>query len=374
MLSSNDWRTARSEVTPAFSTSRIKAMYPLIEDVCYKMTKYLEQNENTPIEVKEMTAKYTTDVVASCIFSTDAQSFSNGEVSVIRKMGKEMTNQGFSTFLYIILSHLCPWIRKIWKFKFMKQEVTEFFTKLMENSVKYREENKVQRVDYLDHLISLHRKKDISIHDMASHGITFFLDGFETSSVGLSFVLYELAANKKEQDKLRKEILENTDENGEISFEKLVEMQHLDNCLNESLRLWPPAALIVKKCTESIIIPINETKNIKIEKGIDLIIPVWSFQRDENVFDDPNTFRPDRFKCGVKKYQDEGAFLAFGDGPRKCIGMRFATANLKRAIVEIVRNFIITVDSRTMEPIQLDPKDFLITIAKGGLWLNFKKI
>lgn len=40
-LSGDAWKDKRSEITPAFSPARIKAMFPLIESVCQNMVEYL---------------------------------------------------------------------------------------------------------------------------------------------------------------------------------------------------------------------------------------------------------------------------------------------------------------------------------------------
>lgn len=54
-------------------------------------------------------------------------------------------------------------------------------------------------------------------------------------------------------------------------------------------------------------------------------------------------------------------------------GKRFAMCQSKVAIVELIRNFNITVNGKTQQPILIDPKEF-ITFPKGGYWLNYTSI
>lgn len=59
--------------------------------------------------------------------------------------------------------------------------------------------------------------------------MTFFIDGFETSSIALSYALYSLAANPDIQSTLRAEIDESLAKNhGEITYESVLEMSYLD--------------------------------------------------------------------------------------------------------------------------------------------------
>jgi cytochrome P450 family 6 len=64
----------------------------------------------------------------------------------------------FKMFLVWTMPILKPFIR----IKFIQDDVHNFFVNLMRQSLKYREENKVQREDFLDHLIQLRNKKGIS--------------------------------------------------------------------------------------------------------------------------------------------------------------------------------------------------------------------
>lgn len=65
--------------------------------------------------------------------------------------------------------------------------------------------------------------------------------------------------------------------------------------------------------------------------------------------------------------------LPFGDGPRICLGQRFALMQSKAAIAELVRNFELSVNDKTQRPLLMDPKEF-INVKLGGIWLDFKPI
>nr|XP_029718015.1 probable cytochrome P450 28a5 [Aedes albopictus] len=375
MLNGEEWKAKRAEVTPAFTTSRMKALFPLVEDVCSRMTKYVKENRGTVQDAKELSAKFTTDVVSSCIFACDAQSFTS-EKPEIREQGRKLMEQSFSSFLVMIFIMNFPTLAKIFQIGIVPKSLEKFFTDLMKEAILHREASGTNRADYLDYLISLRNKKEISELDMAAHGVTFFIDGFETSSVAISFMLYEIAKNPEVQKRLRQELLKVTSENGTVSYDSLLELPYLEQVVNESLRLWPPAAFISKKCTEPMELPLTDSRNVPIGKEICAIINIWSMHRDPEYYDDPLTFNPDRFSPetgGTGPYREKGCFIPFGDGPRQCLGMRFARMQVKRCLYELVKNFEITVNPKTKEPMKLDPKQFL-TMPLGGIWLDFEPI
>ncbi|EAT41342.1 AAEL006989-PA [Aedes aegypti] len=375
LLDGSEWKAKRAEVTPAFTTSRMKALFPLVEDVCSRMTKYLIKNRGSVIDAKELSAKFTTDVVSSCIFACDAQSFTS-EKPEIREQGRKLIEQTFSSFMLLLFIVNFPTLAKIFHVGFIPKSMEKFFTNLMKDAVRYRDASETNRADYLDYLITLKKKKELSELDMAAHGVTFFIDGFETSSVAISFMLYEIAKNPTVQKRLRQELKKVTTDNGTVSYDSLLELSYLDQVVNESLRLWPPAAFMSKKCTEPMELPLTANRSVTIGKEVCAIINIWSLHRDPEYFDDPLTFNPDRFSPetgGTSPYREKGCFVPFGEGPRQCLGMRFARMQVKRCLYEAVTNFAITVNPKTMEPMRLDPKQVL-TMPLGGIWLNFEPI
>ncbi|XP_053681222.1 probable cytochrome P450 28d1 [Anopheles nili] len=376
MLKGEEWKEKRAEVTPAFTTSRMKALFPFVEDVSQRMKQYISQNSNAgPLETRELCAKYTTDVVSSCIFAADAQSFTK-EKAEIREMGRKLLEPNFKVVIMFMLIGLVPALKKFIPIAFVPKPIEEFFTSLMENAVAIREQNKVKRVDYLDHLISLRDKKHLTSLDMAAHGVTFFIDGFETSSLAMCYALYELARHPVHQKTLRDELMGACNEDGSINYDALLELSFLDQVLYESLRLWPPAAFLSKVCTVPTELEVTNGKTVLVERGIPVMIPVWDAHHDPENFEEPELFNPDRFAPevgGTKQYRDKGCFLPFGEGPRQCLGMRFALMQVKRGIFEVITKYEISLNSKTMQPLQLDPKAFIIC-PLGGIWLDYKPI
>lgn len=98
---------------------------------------------------------------------------------------------------------------------------------------------------------------------------------------------------------------------------------------------------------------------------------MWGiFQRDPKYYPDPEKFRPERFNEEEQKNRHKGTYLAFGEGPRICLGMRFAVAQVKVALAYAVRNFHIKLSPKQL-PIVLDPQT-LLSYPKDGILLQFE--
>lgn len=93
--------------------------------------------------------------------------------------------------------------------------------------------------------------------------------------------------------------------------------------LSEILRFFPVIFISRKICTESIELTNKNGKTYQVSKGLLAIVPQYAIMMDENIYCNPYDFQPERFleeNGGVKKYFDMGAYWAYGDGPRICLG------------------------------------------------------
>jgi cytochrome P450 len=58
-----------------------------------------------------------------------------------------------------------------------------------------------------------------------------------------------------------------------------------------------------------------------------------------DVFEDPHSFKPERFAPAAKKALPKGAYVPFGAGPRTCIGMRFGQLEIKTVATLVLQRF-----------------------------------
>lgn len=96
-----------------------------------------------------------------------------------------------------------------------------------------------------------------------------------------------------------------------------------------------PFGFFTRRCVKDYKIP---NSNVIIEKGIQVMISVDGIHYDPKFYKEPLRFRPERFSEERISFA-ERPFLSFGDGPRNCIGIRFAKLQTKLGIVLLLRNF-----------------------------------
>lgn len=229
----------------------------------------------------------------------------------------------------------------------------------------------------MQYLLALQDKKNLNDVELVANAITFFIDGYETSSVSMALILFEIARDERVQKKLREEI-ETAATEGPLTMDTISELRYLDQVVYEALRLNAPAPLLSKRCISDCTVPltVDGKESFTVPAGTTMAVPVYDIHRDPANFENPLEFIPERFdekNGGVKAFKDKGSLLVFGMGPRACLGQRFAMTQMKAALVDIIKRYEVTVNKKTQVPLVLDPKEFL-NVAQGGVWVDFKKL
>ncbi|XP_075165471.1 putative cytochrome P450 6a14 [Haematobia irritans] len=378
-LEGDQWRAMRNKLTPVFTSAKMKYMFPTmvkvgehLAEVTGEMLK-LEGSTNI-LEMKELCARFTTDVIGTCAFGIDCSSLKDPHAE-FRLKGKSIFTERRHHPLIQQFMVTNPKIARKLRMKFFTDKVSSFFLNAIKETVEHREKNNVKRNDFLDLLIDLKAKDQelaqefqgidlslgLTLEQMAAQVFVFFLAGFETSSTTMSFCLYELARHPDIQERLREAIFKNLKENqNQMTYECLQNMQYLDQLISETLRCYPVLPFLIRTTKYDYRVP---NSNYVLEKGTSIVIPVDAIHHDPEYYDDPYIFNPDRFEPSECEKRQAAVYLPFGDGPRNCIGMRFGKMQTKIGLVALLKHFRFECCPQT--EIIMDNKNMLLTTEKG---------
>jgi cytochrome P450 family 3 subfamily A len=158
--------------------------------------------------------------------------------------------------------------------------------------------------------------------------------GYETASTALAYVTHILATHPEEQKKLQDHIDTYLEKNTILDYDILNKMDYLDWFIRETLRMYPITPIIInRECSEEIDLPGLG----RIYPGTKVTLDMYSLHYDNDLWGpvDTKIFYPERF--AIKRHP--AAWVAFGVGPRNCVGMRFALAEIKLAIIRLLQNY-----------------------------------
>lgn len=190
---------------------------------------------------------------------------------------------------------------------------------------------------------------------------TMILAGHETTAVTLFWSLYLAALYPEQQESLAEESLA-VDLGRDEAAAAVPRLTRVRAHIDEALRLYPPAFLIVRQAQAA-----DTIAGQTIAPGTVITIAPWVLHRHRARWHDPDGFDPGRFMPGAPA-PERYAYMPFGAGPRICVGAQFALTEATLVLARLLRRFRIgfagspAVQPRAVVTTQPDrPVRFLLT-------------
>ncbi len=159
--------------------------------------------------------------------------------------------------------------------------------------------------------------KAMSNENVVDNIVAFLMAGYDTTAFALTWTLYLISQSPEWEAQMRDEVVRVAG-SGPVTAAHVKELVVVQQVLNESLRLFPTAPVIIRDIREDV-----ELDGVLVRAGTIGIIPIYAIHRHRALWEDPDLFDPGRFAPDRPK-PSRFQFLPFGAGPRICIGASFA--------------------------------------------------
>lgn len=394
-LEGDRWRHMRAAMSPAFTASKMRAMFILVNECARQLSNFLirrcreheaKTNKMLSVEMKDLWSRYTNDVIARAGIGVQVDSLRDPD-NEIYAVGKTLTDFGGLQFLVFLGYQFSSKLMQLLHVPVLPWKVTRFLRDLVEQAITVREREDIVRPDLIQLLMKRRGSTDAQSHrktpraedvppelnneDIAAQVMVFFLAGFETTSTLLSFMSNRLAVMPDIQKRLREEIDATLARHaGRVTYDSIAEMKYLEMVINETLRMYPPVEVLDRKCVMHYEVPATRRNpRLVLERGDAIWVPVYGLHRDPQYWPEPQRFDPERFSDENKQNITPFTFLPFGSGPRNCIGTRFAMMEVKVAVIHLLTHFELKPVEHTPVELRLSKNTFNITVD-GGFWLG----
>lgn len=299
-----------------------------------------------------------------------------------------------------ILSRFLPYsaeLQKMLNLSILKPKETKFFFDVIKKTIKHRRETGDRPNDLIDMMIDCMKpmsgtekdsyseshdqfEKDMKLEhkkiseldeDMVvSTAFILLVAGYDTTGMTLSYIGYFFSKHQDIQTRLQNEIDQAYEENeGKLpEYQIIQELPYLEMCIMESVRCMTPVGGMLRACTKDYRFP---NSNVEVKVNDLILIPAYGIHKDERYYPNPEQFNPENFSKKAKQSRSPFTFLGFGQGPRACIGMRFALLETKVAVMEVLHNYSFIYSNKNPEVLQIDPQSQLGYI-KGGLYAKIE--
>jgi len=356
--------------------ARLKVYVSKIEEETRKYMKENLTSQTGVINLLDVLSELTILTASRCLHGDDVRENMFAEVSrIYYDLDKGITPVTFFFPYAPIPAHA--------RRDKARQEMVEIFSKVIRERRNEDEAVSAARTDLLQLFIDFVYKEDgaqLTDDQITGLLIALLFAGQHTSSISSTWTTFLLMFNPRCLEEVNREqervLAERAKEfNGDISkvpldFDLIGEMEYLQNCVKEVLRMYPPLIMLMRMAMDDIETTLDGKKYVIPKGDICITSPAVS-GRLNDVFPNADKFEPERFGPERNEQKTPFAYLGFGAGRHACIGQQFGLLQVKTIMSLLVRNF----KFESIDGIIPDP-DFAAMVVgpKNHLMVRYTKL
>ncbi|KAK3016872.1 hypothetical protein RJ639_005887 [Escallonia herrerae] len=334
------WRNLRRVSTlEVFSTTRLNSFLSIRQDEIKSLVKSLFRDSRQSfarVEMKSRLSELSFNIIMRIVvgkryFGVGVEDYE--EARQFRKIISEVFELGGASnigdFLPILQLIDFQGVEK--RMIRLHKTSDELFQRLVDER---RNDKEGHNKTMIDAMLALQDSEPETYSDTIIKGniSTMLLAGTDTSAVTIEWALSLLLNHPEVLAKARDELDNQVGHNRLADEPDLPKLHYLHSIVNETLRLFPAAPLLVPHESSDD----STVGGFDVPRGTMLLVNAWALHRDPNIWDDPTTFRPERFEGGAGEAYK---FVPFGIGRRQCPGAGLANRVVALALAALIQCF-----------------------------------
>lgn len=374
-LQGEQWRTVRKILNPSFSKKQMKSdnVYEDIDKNCNKILDCIYQHQVEPqsnqnqacsrvVEISYLCRRFTLEVTFQVAYGHEksVKLIAYERDTLVDKMieGTKLIVSPI-THLSVVLDGAQNFLGPLVKLTPIGSYI-RYIHKILDESLRERRKFS-HKIDarsrkMIDSIIESVNSNMIDDDKLKANLFFIFIAGFETTATTLTILFWLLSKHQQVQDKLRSSIIIEGSQS-----------KYLHWCIQETLRLYPAVPTGAGRILQNDL----QHNGMHFFKGTSINASVTSIHHSKEYWgEDAEEFRPERFNEPIAK-QHPLQFFAFAHGPRYCIGMNLAYAEIENLVTKIVLKYKLEKCSTTPEKLNITSQNVVHWIINHDMNIKF---
>jgi cytochrome P450 len=352
------WRTQRRLIQKGFDRKQLDALSSIMQDSLSDSLRDFEKEIAAgPVDIYPQLMKMTFAMVARSLFGAK-----------LKAEDIDLVSQTICTVQEFIVRqtlqpYLNPWFAASGELRRHEDMRVRADAILLEYIKKRR--NEAPGHDLLQTLMDARYTDGEGMSDelVLSESMQLLVAGHETSSNGLSWLLYLLSTRPDCLEKVRQEFHSILGD-APLTHAEVPRFEFTTQVIQEGLRLYPPFWMIDRMAVAD-----DRAGDLEIPRGSTVIVFVYGAHHAPRYWQDPESFDPERFTKSNEKLHPPFTYLPFGGGPRGCIGGNYAMLQILMILSDLLRRYDLH-----LEPGQtIEARPMVILRPKHGIRMSFTK-
>jgi cytochrome P450 len=350
------WKTQRRLIQKGFDRKQLEALSAIMQNsLAESLRDFDREIKAGPVDIYPHLMKMTFAMVARSLFGAK-----------LRDEDIEVVSQTICTVQEFIVRqtlqpYLNPWFEVSGELRKHEEMRLRADAILMEY-IKTRRQQPPGS-DLLQTLMDARYSDGEGMSDelVLSESMQLLVAGHETSSNGLSWLLYLLSTRPECLEQIRQEF-DVVLGDAPLTFSDVPRLEFTTQVIQEGLRLYPPFWMIDRMAVAD-----DRVGDIAIPAGSTVIVFVYGAHHAPRYWPDPEFFDPERFTKAKQKQLTPFTHLPFGGGPRGCIGNNYAMLQVLMILSDLLRKY----DFELTPGQTIEARAMVILRPKHGIRMSF---
>lgn len=295
------------------------------------------------IDIKTMMAQVTIDIITQTMFGRNTLTKEESEL-MYRSLRVVADHVALRGYLFVIPTWMpIPGQRK---FDESMAHLRSAVHDIIDMGMQRREMPENTLLDILIGAFDEDTNERMTADQLFDETMTVFSAGFETTATALTWTMLLLDENPEIAQAMRDEV-DQAIGNRTLTFEDLHKMPLCRMVFAEAMRLYPPIPVLPRTAMED-----DHIRGHHIPANTTVLLGFYGLHHNPAVWDDPETFDPQRFSPEQSKGRHQFAYLPFSGGPRKCVGNEFALMEGVLTLAMVMQRYNI----RLLNPESIHPR------------------
>ena len=370
------WRRQRRMVMAGFDPGHVKRYFPSLKDVAERLAARWSRaaDAQQPIDLQADLMRYTVDTIAGLAFGA--------KVNTLESDGDIIQQHLDRVFPALFKRMFAPFPLWRWLPSRADRELNKSIVQVMAAVDGFVAEARERMAcqpglrehpgNLLEAMIAAADQPGSGIDDQQVSGnvLTMLLAGEDTTANTLAWMIHLLWQHPPALAKAVAEVRAVCGDARELSFEQMSQLDYIDACGNEAMRLKPVAPFIGFQALRA-----TQVGDVQVPMGTTII----ALMRHDSVSDEhvPNAaaFSPERWLSTQDATLDATSAkrisMPFGGGPRICPGRYLALIEMKMAMATLLGRFDIA--SLDTPDGNAAPEHMKLTMTPVGLRMRLRR-
>jgi cytochrome P450 len=350
------WRTQRRLIQKGFDRKQLDALASIMQDSLTESLRDFDRQISVgPVDIYPHLMKMTFAMVARSLFGAKLKDEDIDLVShTICTVQEFIVRQTLQPYLN-------PWFAASGELR-KHEEMRVRADSILMVYIKQRR-NQEPGHDLLQTLMDARYSDGEGMSDelVLSESMQLLVAGHETSSNGLSWLLYLLSSRPDCLERVRREF-DAVLGDEPLNHGHVTRLEYTIQVMMEGLRLYPPFWMIDRMAVAD-----DRVGDVEIPRGSTVIVYVYGAHHAPRYWENPESFDPERFSNANNKLRTPFTHLPFGGGPRGCIGGNYAMLQILMILSVLLRRY----DFQLVPGQTIEARPMVILRPRHGIRMTF---